>query len=120
MKIATADTRQRAITAYLNHQGTQAQIASLYGINIRTFQDWLASYRETGSTAPLPRGHRRAVFEGEALTVLDKLVQQHHDATLEELKTLSDVPCSIMAIHRALKRMDYRYKKNAPRQRARA
>jgi transposase len=120
MGIATADTRQRAITAYLNHQGTQAQIASLYGVNIRTFQDWLAHYRKTGSAAPLPRGHRHAAFEGEALEALDELVQQHHDATLEELKTLSEAECSIMAIHRALNRLDYRYKKNAPRQRARA
>jgi transposase len=106
--------------AYLNRQGTQAQIANLYGVNIRTFQDWLARYKETGSAAPLPRGHRHAVFEGEALESLDELVQQHHDATLEELKTLSETSCSIMAIHRALNRLDYRYKKNAPRQRARA
>jgi transposase-like protein len=40
MGIATVDTRKRAIKAYLNHQGTQAQIAELCGINIRTFQNW--------------------------------------------------------------------------------
>jgi len=119
MGIATTETRQRAITAYLNHQGTQAQIATLYGINIRTFQDWLARYRETGSAAPLPRGHRRAAFEGESLAALDELVQQHHDATLEELKVLSKKKCSIMAVQRALNRLEYRYKKNAPCRRTR-
>jgi transposase len=120
MGIATKQTRLRAITAYLNHQGTQAQIANLYGINIRTFQDWLARYRETGSAEPLPRGHRHAVFEGESLAVLDELVQHHHDATLEELRTLSGAECSIMAVQRALNRLDYRYKKNASCRRTKA
>jgi transposase len=119
-KAARTDTRQRAITAYLNHQGTQTQIAELYGVDLRTFQRWLFRYRQTGETSPLPRGHRRAVFEGATLKALDKLVRRNPDATLEELKTLSETPCSIMAIHRALIRLDYRYKKNAPRQRARA
>ena len=120
MGIATADTRMRAITAYLNHQGSQAQIAALYGVNIRTFQDWLARYRQSGSTAPLPRGHRHAVFEGDSLAALDELVQQHHDATLEELRDLSGMECSIMAVQRALDRLDYRYKKNASCRRTRA
>jgi transposase len=120
MGIATADTRKRAIKAYLNHQGTQAQIAELYGINIRTFQDWLACYKQTGLTKPLPRGHRHAVYEGKSLTALDTLVQRHHDATLEELKALSGATCSIMAVQRALDRLAYRYKKNAACQRARA
>lgn len=120
MGIATADIRKRAIKAYLNHQGTQAQIAGLYGVNIRTFQDWLACYRQTGRTEPLPRGHRRSVFEGFALKKLDKLVRRNKDATLEELKALSGAACSIMAVQRALDRLGYRYKKNAPCRRARA
>ena len=119
MGIATTETRQRAITAYLKHQGTQAQIATLYGVNIRTFQDWLARYRQTGSAAPLPRGHRHAAFERESLAALDELVQENHGATLEELKSLCEIECSIMAIQRALDRLGYRYKKNAPCRRAR-
>jgi len=120
MEIAKADTRQRAITAYLTHQGTQEQIAGIYGVNIRTFQRWLFCYNQTGTAAPLPRGHRHSIYEGDALAALDELVQQHPDATLEELKALSSATCSIMAVHRALIRLRYRYKKNAACQRARA
>ncbi|MFA7368949.1 MAG: helix-turn-helix domain-containing protein [Kiritimatiellales bacterium] len=119
-KAARTDTRQRAVTAYLNHQGTQAQIAELCGVDPRTFQRWLFRYRQTGEVAPLPRGHRRAVFDGSALKELDKLVRRNKDATLEELKTLSGASCSIMAVQRALDRLGYRYKKNAPCRRARA
>jgi transposase len=120
MSIATEQTRRRAITAYLNHQGTQSQIASIYGVNIRTFQDWLARFKQTGSAAPLPRGHRHATFEGRSLETLHKLVVRHHDATLEELKVLSGATSSVMAVQRALDRLGYRFKKNAPCRRASA
>ncbi|NKB24874.1 MAG: hypothetical protein GKR87_10955 [Kiritimatiellae bacterium] len=40
-------------------------------------------------------------------------------ATLEELKNMSGVKGSIMAIQRALNRLGCRYKRNASRQRAR-
>ena len=117
---AKADTRQRAIRAYLNHQGTQAQIAELCGVHLRTFQRWLFRYHQTGEDAPRPRGHRRAVFEGTGLKKLDGLVRRNKDATLEELKALSGATCSIMAVQRALDRLGYRYKKNAPCRRTRA
>lgn len=73
MGIAAEQARKRAIKAYLSRQGTQAQIASLYGVNIRTFQDWLERYRKTGSAAPLPGGHRKAAFDGDSLDALDEL-----------------------------------------------
>jgi transposase len=120
MSIAKADTRQRAIQAYLKQQGTQRQIASNYGVHIRTFQRWLFRYQQTGVAAPLARGHRPAAYAGAALLALDKLVQQHADATLAELQALTKSRGSIMVVHRALARLGYRYKKNATRQRARA
>ena len=120
MGIAKADTRQRALQAYLKQQGTQTQIASIYGIHLRTFQRWLFRYHQTGVAAPLARGHRHAVYEGAALVRLDNLVQRHTDATLAELRALTSAKGSIMAVHRALNRLGYRYKKNAARQRARA
>ena len=111
MNIATADTRRRAIEAYQQGKGTQAEIAYSYRINIRTFQRWLSRFRESGETSPRKRGHRQALFRGKALTHLNKLVERHPDATLNELKTMSGVDGSIMAVKRALDRLGYRYKK---------
>ena len=119
MSIATADIRRRAIEAYIREKGSQADIASSYRVDLRTFQRWLSRYRETGEIGPRPRGHRQALYSGKELKALDKLVRKHPDATLEELKELSGVKGSIMAVQRALDRLGYRYKKNAPRQRAR-
>lgn len=119
MSIATSDIRRRAIEAYLKEEGSQAEIASAYRVDLRTFQRWLSRYRQTGELAPRPRGHRQALYSGRELKTLDDLVGKHPDATLEELKELSGAKGSIMAVQRALDRLGYRYKKNAPRQRAR-
>jgi|GEM_PF-838918 len=120
MSIASADTRERAIESYLKGRGTQDEIARSFGVTLRTFQRWLARYQQSGEISPQTRGHRQALFKGETLLHLDELVKQHPDATLEELRDMSGVDGSIMAVKRALDRLGYSFKKNAPRQRARA
>jgi len=112
MGIASQDVRERAIAAYEAGGVTQSQVASLYGVNISTFERWLKRYRETGQTAPLPRGHRRAVYEGLAARRLDALLAEHPDATLTELRDATGEACSIMAVHRATRRLDWRFKKS--------
>ena len=102
-----------------NGKGTQAGIAHSYGVDIRTFQRWLARFTAMGESEPRTRGHRLALFRGERLAALDQLVQDRPDATLEELRAASKVNGSIMAVKRALDRLGYRYKKNAPCQRTR-
>lgn len=120
MSIATEDIRRRAIEAYKNRKGTQAEIAHFYNVNIRTFQRWLARFNATGEASPHARGHRQALFRGKGLVILNQLVEDHPDATLEEFRVLSEVDCSIMAVKRALDRLGYRLKKNAASQRTRA
>jgi transposase len=120
MGIASAQVRQRAIAAYEAELGSQSQVAQLYGVNLSTFQRWLQRYRQTGRAAPLPRGHNPAALDEAQMRQLDGLVQQMPDATLEELRGAVGVECSLVAIHNALKRLGYRYKKNAAGQRTRA
>ena len=119
MRIASGEVRQRAIEAYEAGRGTQAQVARLYGIDISTFQRWLQRYRQSGRAGPLPRGHNPAALDKAQMQQLDRLVRQTPDATLEQLRDALGVSCSLVAIHNALKRLDYRYKKNAAGQRTR-
>ena len=119
MSIATKEIRRRAIEAYKKGKSTQARIAQSYNVDIRTFQRWLEQFAATGETAPKPRGHRPSLFRGDRLAALDRLVQDRPDATLKELRAASKASGSIMAVKRALDRLGYRYKKNAPRQRTR-
>ena len=43
---------------------------------------------------------------------LDALLAKRPDATLEQLREATGKTCSIMAVHRALARLDWRYKKS--------
>jgi len=119
MGIASSEVRKKAIEAYESGKGTQSDIARMFDVDIRTFQRWLSCYRQTGRTSPLPRGHRHATFEGGELERLDRLIAEHPDATLEELREMSGTTASIMAVKRASDRLGYRFKKNASRQRTR-
>jgi transposase len=119
MKIANGQVRERAISAYEAGSGSQAHVAKLYGIDLSTFQRWLRRYRQTGRAAPLPRGHQRAALDESQMRQLDEFVRRTPDATLKQLKAALAVDCSLVAIHYALKRLGYRYKKNAAGQRTR-
>ena len=112
MGIASQEVRERAIAAYEAGGVTQSQVASLYGVDISTFERWWQRYRRTGQTAPLPRGHRRAVYEGKDAERLDAIVRQAPDMTLEELREATGKTCSIMAVHRATRKLDWRFKKS--------
>ena len=113
MSIASGDIRQRAIEAHLKRGLTQALVARNYNVHITTFQRWLFEFRQTGSYEPKKRGHRQAVFSGDSLKKLEHLVENHSDATLEELRDLSGASVSIVTVHNSLQRLGYRYKKNA-------
>ena len=119
MSIASQQIRQRALAAHAAGQ-TQAVVARSYGIDITTFQRWLRRYRQSGQTAPLARGHRRRALDDAQLSRLDELVRQSCDATLEQLRDALELSCSLVAIHHALGRLGYRFKKNAAGQRARS
>jgi len=112
--IATQKIRERAIAAYDAGQGSQQEVAAMFGIHLRTFQRWLQRYRSDGLCRPLPRGHRRAAFAGRLLAQLDQFVQRHPDATLEQLQERfsPSVECSLVTIHNTLKRLDYHFKKS--------
>lgn len=112
MRLSTDGVRQRAIWAYEAGQGSQGRIANMYRVSLRTFQRWWRRYLQTGSCTPGPRGHRRATYEGKDLAELDALLAKRSDATLEQLRQATGKDCSIMAVHRALERLDWRYKKS--------
>ena len=120
MGIASTQVRQRAINAYMDGEGTQALVAKLYGVDLSTFQRWLQRYRKTGRTAPLPRGHNPPALNEAQMEQLNTLVEQTPDATLEHLRQEMNLNCSIVAVHNALRRLGYRYKKNSTGQRARS
>jgi transposase len=113
METYSLDLRERAVRAYDRKKGTQEEIARLFGVSVPWIKKLLRQRRETGSIAPKPHGGGwTPKFSGEVLQRLKRLVQENPDATLQELLERSGVPASIMAVHRALKRLGCRRKKS--------
>lgn len=112
MAIATQEVRQRAIEAYRSGKGTQRQIANLFGIGLRTFERWWDQFRHYGQTAPKPRGHNRPALNEAEMRQLDRLLQDQPDLTLAQMREALGKECSLVAIHNATVRLDWRYKKN--------
>ena len=107
------DLRERILLAYDGKMGSQAAIAKMFHISRQCLVDLLRLRRQTGSLAPRPRaGGRKAAYEGRALEHLRKLIEQQPDATLEELRARTGVECSLTAVHNAIVRLGFRFKKN--------
>ena len=111
MRIASADTRRRALAAYEQGGKRQSEVAALFGVSSRTFQRWLRAWRREGRDAPGHSPGRPVVFVGPAAERLRREVQRQPDATLGELAERVGNIASVATVHRALKRLELPYKK---------
>jgi transposase len=113
METYSTDLRERVVRACDEKRGTREHIAKLFGVSTAWIRRLLQRRRETGTIAPKPHGGGRpAKFSGKKLDRLKELVEQQPDATLAELRDRSGVEASIMAVHRALERLESRLKKS--------
>ena len=109
------ELRQRVVDAVDSNVGTKKEIAKTFSVSVSWIRKLLQRRRETDSIEPLPRTQgRKPAFGGHRLQELKDFVERHPDATLEEIREFfaDRVNCSIVAVHNALKRLDWRYKKN--------
>lgn len=108
------DLRERVVTACEAATDTQAAVAKRFKVSVAWVKRLLQRKRNNGAIAPLPHGGgRKPAFEGEQLEKLKTAVQERPDATLQELLEKTGVAASVMAVHRALERMDCRRKKKS-------
>ncbi|MEI9998845.1 MAG: hypothetical protein WDO13_06600 [Verrucomicrobiota bacterium] len=56
----------------------------------------------------------------EQVNRLERFVDAHPDATLEQMREKLGAACTIITIHNTLRRLGYRFKKNAAGQRTRS
>ncbi len=107
------DLRERVVQACDEKRGSREHIAKLYGVSTAWIRRLLQRRRERGTITPKPHGGGRPPkLAGRKLERLKELVEQQPDATLSELRDRCGVEASIMAIHRALQRLESRLKKS--------
>jgi transposase len=112
MKAYSLDLRKRIIETVEQGEGSVRQIASRFLVSVSFITRLLHRYRSTGSSEPKPHGGGHPSALGpEDMKRLRELVAKQPDATLEELRVRLGVPCSHMAICRALQKLGLRRKK---------
>ena len=99
------DLRERIVAAVEAGEHSLQELADLFSAHLSTIVRLLQRYRTTGSVQPKPHGGGMPPkLDAQAVARLLELVRQQPDATLAELRERLGVPCSVMAIFRALKR----------------
>jgi transposase len=123
MRAYSADFRLSVVRAYENGQGSQRQLARLFGVSVSFVQNLLQHYRRTGSITPKPHkgGSRGKIIQ--YLEVVDRMLEQWPNASLEEmcerLAAEVHVTVSSATMCRALRRLQLRRGRRGSRRRAR-
>ena len=113
MSIASPEIRKIAVEAYLSGKASQQQLADIFGFHRTAIVRWVREYRKDGKLAPRVRGHMAKAFSDEEKERLALMVDEKPDLTLEEIREVFSKNCSLVAVHRELKRLGFRYKKNS-------
>ena len=121
MRAYSLDLRQRVIKAYDEGHWTVGQLAERFKVGQWWIHKLKRQRRDGGSLAPRKGrvGQPRRLQSGD-LDRLQRYVDKHSDATLEEMREKLAIPCTLVTIHNTLRRLGYRYKKNAAGQRTRS
>ena len=108
------DLRCKVLEAYQSGEGSVEEISSIFSVSTSFVNRLLKRYRETQSVDPKPHGGGNPpAFTDEHCHALKSYLQDHPDATLEELRTACSVVCSLETVSQTLKRLGITRKKNA-------
>jgi transposase len=113
MRPLSNDLRERILAAVDNHEGSRRQIARRFAVDVSTITRLLQLRRRTGSLEPRLHGGRTRdpALDRDDLERLRRLVEEHPDATLEQLREHLGITGSIMIVWRALERLGITRKK---------
>lgn len=114
MEAYSMDLRERVIEAYDAGRGSSRELAEEFdvtaGLGLVSCSGCVVK-RVLWAAKEYRRGPRPRLNE-QQLARLAKLVDQYPDATLADLRRGLRVDCSLVTIHRALKKLDVSYKKS--------
>lgn len=111
MKFASEEIRMKAVHAYIDGKATAKQLGDILGYTPATICNWVRAYKNNGQTAAKPNGHRKSCFTSEELEHLSNLIEKKVDITLEEIRESFGKTCSLVAIHKIVKKLGFVYKK---------
>lgn len=111
------EMREKAVEAYLEGKGVQAEIADIFGISVSSLRRYLIGHERDGDLAPKPHPGRPPSLEEEDLQWLKVRVEAKPDIELKELCTLLSQQrgkvVSVPTTCRACQHLDLRRKKKS-------
>jgi transposase len=116
MRPLSNDLRERILAAVDGGEGSRRQIARRFAVDVSTITRLLQLRRRTGSIEPRPRGgDTRSTLDDDGCERLRRLVEEHPDVTLDQLRDRLGAGGSIMVVWRALKNLGVTRKKKTRR-----
>lgn len=124
MKAYSLDLRQKIVDAYAEGNLSQRQLAKQFRVALSFVEKLLKQHRETGNIAPKRRMNQTPTkLNDEQLKVLEHLVEENNDATLEELRDRLEQKTGVRigrsTVDRMLSKLDLTVKKNTASNRKR-
>jgi len=116
MKAYSLDLRQKIVDTYVEGNISQRQLAKQFRVALSFVEKLLKQHRETGNIAPKKRMNQTPTkLNDEQLQVLEHLVEENNDATLEELRDLLEQKTGVRigrsTVDRMLSKLDLTVKK---------
>jgi transposase len=114
------DFRQKVIDAHTEQEGGYRTLARRFRVSRDFVRELVQHHTATGNVSPNPRQHGpRPKLDRQHRPALVALLEQHNDATLEQLVELIEGALQVQlgksSLDRALKRLGITRKKNAAR-----
>ena len=116
MKAYSLDLRQKIVDVYAEGVLSQRQLAERFRVTLSFIEKLLKQQRETGNIAPKVRTEQTPTkLTSEQLVVLEQLVADDNDATLDELRCRlqekTGVSIGRSTVDRMLKKLNLSVKK---------
>jgi transposase len=112
MRTISLDLRERILASYDQKEGTRAEIAHRFKVSLGMVKKLLQRRRHDGDIGP--RYHRCGLKPGKVAAqgqTFRQLLSRKPDLTLEELRAMTALKCSLPAIYYVLEKMGLTYKK---------
>ncbi len=115
------DLRERVMKAYDENKWTVGQIAERFNVGAWWVHKLKRQRASTGAIAPRKGkvGKPRSLAP-EQVAQLGRYVDEHPDATLEQIQKATGATCTTVTIHNTLRRLGFTFKKNVAGQRTRS
>jgi transposase len=112
MRPYSMDLRERVAAAVDEGEGPQREIARLFRVSLSFVSRLLQRRRQKGTLAPEPHGGGPTpVLSPDNQRLLQDMIREHNDDTLDQLRQRCGLDCSLTTIWRTLRRRGLTFKK---------